>query len=250
MRTLIVALGCAFSLSAHADTTVIFNTDNQTSAMKIADGKIMMEVAGGREDARMLFDANQDGFIVINDSDKSYMKFDEQTLEKLTGLQNQMMQQMEAQLAQVPAAQREQMKQMMKNMAGPMFSEPAERSTKYTGSDAVAGYDCRIKEIYADGDLKARQCVVGLGELDIPGEDQKTLIGMQTYLMDLLAKMPMVAESMMEFGDPAAEEMPIRFETFGMVSSSGELVEVLDSVEGELRIPDGYREEQIPMPEF
>ena len=128
MRTLIVALGCAVALSAHADTTVVFNTDSQNSAMKIADGKIMMEVAGGSEDARMLFDSNQDGFIVINDSDKSYMKFDAQTLEKLAGLQNQMMQQMEAQLAQVPPAQREQMKQMMKNMAGPMFNEPARLS--------------------------------------------------------------------------------------------------------------------------
>ena len=250
MRTLIVALGCAVALSAHADTTVVFNTDSQNSAMKIADGKIMMEVAGGSEDARMLFDSNQDGFIVINDSDKSYMKFDAQTLEKLAGLQNQMMQQMEAQLAQVPPAQREQMKQMMKNMAGPMFNEPARRSTEYGDSDTVAGYKCRIKEIYADDELKARQCVVALSALEIPSDDQATLIGMQKYLLNLVSSMPMVAESMMEFGDPSAEELPIRFETFGMVKSSGELVEVRDSVEGDLRIPEGYREEQIPMPEF
>jgi hypothetical protein len=241
--------------SCLADTTMVFENSGPGSQgearIEIADGHLRTTNASGKE-GYMLFDASQMSFIMVNPKEKSYIIFDNQTVQQIANAQRQAMKQMEDSLAKVPAAQREQMRGMMKKMmGGAMPGEPPQpRRYERGGNEQVAGHDCEILKIYVGDRLAAEQCVADPDDLDIDDSDFATIRAMQQFVVDLTSQFSFMSNQVLEYGEPGHDEMPIRYVLFmPMVGESTgrlKLIESDDIDPSRFEIPAGFKEQEMP----
>lgn len=255
-RHLVSAMALAWAGNALADTTIEFHNSGGVGGegaarIEISNGRLRSDSAGAG-DTYMLFESGSNEFVMVNNAERSYMVFDLETVQKVADAQRQAMQQMEATLAQLPPAQREQMRSMMERMAGGAMPGKAPEPRRYerSGASTVAGYDCEMLNIYIGERLASEQCVTDPDELDIPDEDYATIRAMQQFVVDLTSQFAFMANQVMDYGEPGRDEMPIRYTLhMPMVGkTSGELKSVSsgDIDASRFEIPSGYQKQKLP----
>lgn len=257
IQTLAIAAALV-SAAATADTTISFTSvdddGSDTGTTEIASGKVRMSGADG--EGHMIFDASEGSFTAINHSDRSYIVFDKEQVEKLARMQEQVMAQMEAQLAQLPPAQRAQMKKMMGSMMPQMPEAPPPRRYERTGEEkTVSGYDCEILVVYAGDRRVSEQCVTERDELDIPDADYDTFRAMQAFMQELVNSFARMSDQVVDFGEPGRDEIPVEFIHYSKLAgeSRGYLKAIShDPIDpSRFEVPAGYKAQQIPdMPQF
>jgi hypothetical protein len=125
--------------------------------------------AKGSPQTTMLFQNNE--MIVVNHSDKKFHRIDEKTLAEL-GAQmqkaNEVMKQMEQQMANMPPEQRAMMEKMMKGrmpgMAG-MGSKPLAIRVEAAGPGKWESYSCKNYNVYVGDEKTQELCAVPPGEI-------------------------------------------------------------------------------------
>ena len=256
-KHVLATLFLAFGLNVQADSTVVFGdaSDSQRKAagkIEISNGRVRSSSPGDGS-AYMIFDAGADHFTMIDVDRKSYMVFDQQHIQELVSMQKRAMEQMEATLANMPAAQREQMRKMMGGMMGgaqPGAKPEPHRYVRNGKTETVAGYKCEVLEVHIGEKIVAEQCVVGQKQLGIPADDYRTMKAMQEFIVKLVSQFPMVDEQIMEYGEPGHDEIPVRYSHHSKMTGTtrGELrsisFDVIDA--GRFEIPKGYKKQEMP----
>lgn len=243
----------AAAAAAGADTTIHttnqFGGDTSQDAIKIAHGK--MRVDSGSGGGFMIFDSAQRTVTIVQPAEQSYTVMTEENLKSMGNAVQQAMKQIESQLANMPPAQREQMRKMMEQQMGGMMGgqgPAAKPEIVQTGeTKTVAGYECRVVRIMVQGASKGSACMTDYANLGIPAEDRKTIEAMTEFSMALTEQfgdmMPAHMQAM------AAQGYPVEYDsTVGGTAISGSLESVetgaLDA--GLFQVPEGYTQKSMP----
>lgn len=234
----------AMSGMAQADTLLEYRdaNDNSTSmTMKIADGRVAMQDHSQQE--HMLFTTSDQRMYIINPRKREYVVMDEATMEELAGTVNSAMAEMEKQLAEMPPAQREQMKKMMGGMmdAGKKMMEP--KISRSGRTDSFAGYDCEYVTMTIPNISESEMCVTDISNIDIPAADRATMEAMQDHMRMMSEKMSETLGMNIPFNQIDGFPVFIRDEE----SPQGRVVNIsnADFDTTELQVPEGYRETRM-----
>ncbi len=253
-KALITLVLCLMSSTLYADTHIVFQNSSadtdDTSRMMISNNRMRMNTGQDSQDGYLLFDADKNEMIFVNTKQRSYMVFDDETMQKIAGAMQQAKQQMESQLSQLPPAQRKQMEQMMSSMLPDfMTADSIEFSYNRTGSDTVAGFDCDVLEVTANGKKASELCVADPDELDIPASDAAVFLAMRDFQMQMIEKMPFARDMVNSMGEPGSDQLPIRYAFSNPLTGEmrGSLVSVSHEPvnKSDLTVPDGYKQEKM-----
>lgn len=257
-----VAIGAmaVFCSIAQADTAITFadvdrnGKTKQSGRLEIGHGKIRMGGMDSQE-GYMIFDPEAEAIIAVNTDDRTYFVVDEAFAAQVGDMQSQVMAQMEAQLAQLPPAQREQVKKMMMQRmpqmdtgSAPKAQPPEFRSTGK--SRTVADWRCDVIQVYQGREMKAEQCVVDPGELDIPRSDFETMVKMQELALKIADKLGPMGQGMAGFSQMMSDRMPVEYIDYdnGRPDQKGRIESVnhaaIDAARFE--IPSGFKRQEIP----
>jgi len=217
-------------------------------------GKIRMEDVGDTsgQEMSMIFVGQE--FIVVDHGDKSYIVMDEAMVQEMGVKVNAAMEQMRAQLADMPPEQRAMVEQMMQGqMAGMMGSEEESIPTRVEemGSGSWQSGPCTEYAIF-EGEQKTQQiCAAPLGEVEGADEAMAAFKNMAKFINSLAESMPgPLGESMAENPMGLIDQIdgfPVRTVDYvdGQVSSETNLstVEGRDLDPALFDIPDGYTQQ-------
>jgi hypothetical protein len=207
--------------------------------MKFSDGSNML-VSGGRvlfgeSGNSVLFEPGREGLIVLNAAEKTFM-------EMKPGFADDVAEQMEKMLADLPPEQRAMVEQQMPDVRERMKAARPQFEVKHTGKeDEVAGFDCSEAEIVdGDGNAKEIVCIASPDDLGISGKDFRALAAFMTKLAEIAAMAP-DEDSFIDLD--ALGGVPVRSEHVDYGRQS-ELISIstsgLDA--SRLEIPDDYTE--------
>jgi len=227
-----------------ADTTLTFKNNNEKVSMKMQFADNMMRASTmGEESGNMIYDAKSKTFTILSPQDKQYYVMDEEAIESLTDIGLMMEKMMEKQLAEVPEAQRDMMRNMI---AGAMKSQmpkqlPMPEYTLTGNTDSFNGFSCQIV-VKKSGRDKSKFCVTEYSELGMSSSEYNVIATFQKTI-EKLAKQFGTDQSMnfMELGD----FIPVNYEQSGEM---GTLTEVNhDSLSSDVfTVPSDYKEIELP----
>lgn len=183
-----VLLGLA-SIPAQAGVRIETVTRNVATGKEGAVQKIYVQGGALRTETSdgdiVLF--RDDTIYQIDNADRSYRAMDKATMQKLGGTLSAAMQKMQAQLAQLPPAQRAQIEQLTGRLGG-AGQQPDVYETVDTGrSDTVAGHSCRNWQIKRNGAVDSEVCVVPYASLG-GKEDIQALLKKMSEMFESLAQ--------------------------------------------------------------
>ncbi len=187
-------MGLLFTLAmtgfATADTTLVFSGKEGMNRIYLTPSALRMDVSGKDGQQAMIYDSGRNEFIIIMPKEKQYLVMTEKDMQAIGDLRNQMMQQMEAQLADVPPAQREQMRQMMMGMMkGKMGnagrSEPMVRYVETDETGKAMGHSCRIYETRINGSYHGDVCVTPIKALGVPANEYANYAHMLKFMQKM-----------------------------------------------------------------
>lgn len=206
-------------------------------------------------ESEMIFDSNKKEMIVIDHQEKTFIRMDQTYFKKLQQTMSDARKQMEAQMAQIPAEQREMMKQMMGDKMK-MFDKPIKKEIKFNKTNRksqAAGYDCLITETSVNGVKTNEFCVTETSKVKGAQFIFDALVGMSELFKEFYESMnenfPMQAEV-----NPFAElnqlnGFPIKVVTYsqGKISEQSELksIETKSFDKSYFLPPKGYKENKM-----
>ena len=131
-----------------------------------ADGTAMrMDTTGERpsDASTMIFHGDVNEMTAIDHDSRQYYTIDEAAIEGIAGQMNDVMQQMQDALKDLPPEQRAMAEQMMKQrmgaMAAPVQSAPRPELVATGDSETVNGYDCELYNVLEAGRLSRDMCI-------------------------------------------------------------------------------------------
>jgi hypothetical protein len=164
----IIAVAAAWT--AHASAGVVLETverdpaagtTNGTNVMRADDGRLRIDrYEEGKLVAVMIF--KDDALHALDPADKTYAVLDRATIEKVAGVVNPALKEMQEQLAKMSPEQRAMVEQMMKGSLPSGLGEGRKKVRTVVAterSDRVAGLACTVYEIREDSELVREACV-------------------------------------------------------------------------------------------
>ncbi|KAA3641084.1 MAG: hypothetical protein DWP95_07455 [Proteobacteria bacterium] len=252
MKTqLLTILGAGTLLfgAAVADTTLVYgdNSGQETTRMLLTADAVKITSHADTKTA-VIFNGNKTEFVVVNHDDKSFMVFGEKEIEALSDVSAMMDRMIEKQMANIPEAQREQMRGMMESMIkGQMAKQNAAPIYEKNGdSKEFNGYHCDVVVKTVDGKSSGDFCVAEYGKLDVAPAEYA-----------VIAKFMKIAEKMAsQFG----QDNSMNFSAIGQVlpvyfKDSQQTGILMDVKKGKIDaslmvVPEGYQQQELPKEMF
>jgi hypothetical protein len=250
MKRIAIALtGCFVAQAASAGLYVeLVNRDIGTGATELAQ-KMYVQGGNGR-----FVDPDGHASIIkggtmyfIDDSDQSYIAFDQATMTQLAKHLNAQMERQKEQIAKLPPDQRAQLEQLM----GP--TGVAEVEAADTGkSEKVEGRTCRVWEIVRNGRPDDQLCVVPYASL--PGKEnlQAVFANFAKVFEEMARNVPTLAGMMTNEFDAQAKVngFPVRSRAYenGRLGPSEQIMKVWreEAIPASMfDIPAGYKAKQM-----
>jgi hypothetical protein len=148
--------------------------------------KIRMEPSGASQ--AIIF--RNEELLIINHNEKTYYRFDRESLQALSKQMDAAMEQMEAQLANMPAEQRAMMEKMMKERMGgnPFGGEDLPKpEMKAEGVEQVGEYSCKKYALYR-GDQKTLEILAApASEVGEAGQAMEAFQAMARFSSEVLS---------------------------------------------------------------
>ena len=192
---------------------------------------------------------------IIDEAEKTYIKFDKATMEALAKQISGAMDKMKEQLAKLPPEQRAQLEETMKTVPG--MGGPDQKWTVEvvdTGkSDKVEGRACKVWDVKRNGELDDQLCVVPYAAL--PGKENfQTLFANFSKVFEEMAKsVPMLAGMMTNEFQAQAKVggFPVRSRAYdrGKLVDEEQIMKVWreETVPASMfEVPAGYQPKQMP----
>lgn len=184
--TLLFALPLLLSTAAQADTLLRFvDSEGEHSEILVKGPYARMDIVNGGSGGAgfMLFNAGDRSLYIVDQTDRSYMAFNEQVIDAQMQAMEQMITDLRAQVQQLPAEQRAEMEAQL---GLGVETGPVEVETRATGREQeIAGLRCEEKEIIVGGRVQNVACVASPSELGLSLRDFDTLNALMGRLFDL-----------------------------------------------------------------
>jgi len=261
LKSILYTLTILITLSSQAFAGVIVEMVSKDLASSqespadrmYAQGEMLRMESSEEDGGHMIF---RDGaMLIINHSEKSFYRMDENSMAQVSSQMSEAMKQMQEQMAQLPPEQRAMMEKMMKGRmpAGmsPQTSSPLpELRMEATGKNQVSEYSCEMWEVFR-GEEKIRElCAVSIDDLGGIAEAMeafKAMAGFSRKMMESVQQMPFanIAENPYQFMDQL-DGFPVLTREFkdGRAISETLLKSVTQETldENLFQVPKGYRE--------
>jgi hypothetical protein len=213
MKHSVTATGAAMLLlSSFANAGVVMEmvtrnaAGNEADRSKIyAQSKMVRMEQGGDQlpEATMIFRDNE--LIYVNHKDQTYMVMDEKMMNEVSAKMNEAMQQIEAQLANMPAEQRAMMEKMLKGQMQGMMAQKGEKAApprvEATGNGEWQSHKCREYDVF-EGDKRTQYvCAAKLDDVEGSAEIFAALRSMATYIGKMAESLPMISDQNLNPGE-------------------------------------------------
>lgn len=205
MRHAITVTATAFlCLSSIANAGVVMDMVTRDAAGAEAERSriyaqskmIRMEQGGDQEaEATMIF--RDDKLIYVNHKDKTYMVMDEEMLDEVSAKMSEAMQQIEAQLANMPPEQRAMMEKMLKGQMQGMMGQKGPKAppprVEAKGSSEWKSHKCNEYEVFKSDIMVQQICAAELDDVDGSAEVLAAMRSMASYITKMAESLPMVS---------------------------------------------------------
>ncbi|MFK5921815.1 MAG: hypothetical protein QM496_06520 [Verrucomicrobiota bacterium] len=256
----VLAVGAALLGSAHADNTLVYSktskdgSPGESQKMLIRAGKMRIDMPDGKN--AMIYDALADKVFILQMSEKKYMTMDPAMMEKMMGALTGLQAQLEAKMANMPEAQREQMRAMMSKMGAGLLGGGKTPVIKYveTGrKEKVGDYQTQVVEVLEDGKKTIDYYLIDRADLEIGDVEYATLQKFQAFLGKLMKSLPGPMKQKMKIQMLLAKgnQLPVKADHFenSKLKRTDQLTEIsnkgLDPALFE--IPEGFQQRQMPI---
>lgn len=188
--SIITVLFSTLSLNCLAGTKIIMQSvekgqNNSDSTMLIQGDKLRMSFFDNDDSSQndIIFNHKTQSMLAIDTTEQSYMTFDTSQLASIKEKMDAVKQQMEAQLAKMPAAQQEMMREMMasKMGIGEAKKKPVKKIVKTDKSGSAAGYNCQYVDVLSDGVKKRELCITEWSKITNGSEVKNAMLGMMQF---------------------------------------------------------------------
>lgn len=194
------------------------SSEVETSVAEVSiEGKNLKMTITAKQEGRegdAIFRGEANEMVVVNHADQTYMVVDEATLQRVGGMANQVMAQMEEALKNVPEDRRAMVEQMMKERMGAMGAAPEKTPTELrkTGETASKnGYPCTKYEVLREGRVIRELWVTDWKNVEGGADVRDAFEGMAEFFQQLVDALPKSPGGGMlggaGAGDPAFEHM-------------------------------------------
>ncbi len=235
------------------DMVTVDNAGNESERTAISSqgGKLRMDTDVGEfgSDVSMVFLG--DRFLVIDHDEKKYIIMDEAMLDEVSAKMNQVMQQMEAQLAQLPPEQRAMAEQMMKQQMGALTTTEAAPPPRVEamGPGEWQGTPCTRYAVFDGVDKTQEVCAAPLNQIEGADEMMEAFMGMAKFVQQLAESLPGPFAADLSANPGAVMDQmdgfPIHSIEYSAGKKSGETmlenVNQTDLDDALFAAPDGYR---------
>ena len=241
-----VALVALLGAGAASGGTVIEtqSSDDGDSRMMVSGQQLRMESDG----RFMLFNAATEEMRFVDPASKSYTVMTREDVEQVAQRIEQMRQQMEKQLQNVPEDQRAAMRKQMQSMMPGTAERPEIRVEATGGSDQVAGASCELAKVYRGGQAAQEVCVADPEAVGIPASDFESIMGMFDFFDEIAGAMggsdsKMGAREMRTMMEQLGG-MPVRARGLQDSGSNWEIVGVRQEsiADDRFTVPSGYQQ--------
>ena len=214
-------------------------------------GKLRVETQDAENKGVMIFDAGKQVMWMINSNDNTYREMDKAQIDAMGQQMSKAMEQMQAQMANMPPQQRAMMEEMMKkNMGGMMGGASAKPtiSLKELGSEKVRSYDTTHYEMLTNGERTQEIWAAPYDQAKLSPADFKTFQDMSKFFEGITRNVPRGSYSF-----SAMEQLkgfPVKTVQYsgGKPSHEWEMVSVdQKSIDGSLfTLPAGAKKMEMP----
>ncbi len=245
MKTFGTLMALTLATLASADTTLEYNTGmDSNTRIHFRGGQMLMSDAAN--DTAVLFDAAAQSMTVINHSEREYMLFGPKQLAALGNMRETILQSIEQQLAGVPAAQREQIRDMMmKTMKNRMPAAEALPEYQRTGQNkTVNGHSCEVV-INRNNPDSETFCVTRFSELGMQAADYSAYAEFMKLAEKMTAQLGNKGMNFSVLGD----FVPVEYRN---AQAQGTLVGVQHETlsDAVFAVPADYTQQRIELPNF
>ncbi|MGL1936028.1 MAG: DUF4412 domain-containing protein [Fibrobacterales bacterium] len=177
---LAVLIICSLSFAGVAMKGLnVTGSDKQDIEIKLSDAGVKIDITSKKTDQTIIFKADKFLFWIINNQKKSYVEFTKQDLDNI----KQQLAMLQAQMKNMPKAQREMMAQMM---GGALPSADVKVELKLKKKGAQSGvWSCNEYNEVTNGSVTSLLCLTPIKALGLTIEDFSSLKQLSSYMEDL-----------------------------------------------------------------
>lgn len=186
-RPLLAGLLAVFSLPGLADTTIRLGGSSGADRTVIQVKDHMARLAHAGQAGHVLFDSKRHVAIYVDPAQREYREINQQQLDRyaeVITLLRQQMQQLSAQLKDLPELQRAFVEQQLGIPPGGLPDLEVVSSVP-RGQARVAGFDCERQQILRDQEPIGEVCLATAADAGVSAADFATLMAMMNFMRDL-----------------------------------------------------------------
>jgi len=240
-----------------ADNTLTYTkadkngSGGEAQKMMIRAGKMRIDLPGGKN--AMIFDAAANKIFILEIEAKKYMVMNPAMMKQMMSALTAMQAQFEAKMANMPEAQRAQMKAMMSQLGLGGGKSPVVKRVDTGRKEKVGEYQTDLVEVTEDGVKTIAYYVVDRKSLDVGDKEYATMQKFQAFLGKLMESLPGPMKQKMKVQMLMAEknQLPVKADHFenGAIKRSDELTDVSDKnlAPGLFEVPAGFEERKLPI---
>lgn len=171
------------------------NGTTSTSQLRAQGGMLALKMSGAEQEGEMIYNAAKQEMVAIAHAQKMYMVFDQATLDSFA----QRMKELQAQMANLPEAVRQQMMQRMPGMAGGEPPPPPE-VRRSNSIEEMHGYKCRKVELVRDGRVTREFWVTDWDNVAGGKEAAEAFTSLAEFVANMVASMGEMGTRMADEG--------------------------------------------------
>ena len=255
-RILVVVGGITIATLTNAATVVMFDVDDKgkraVKSASIEDNKVLLADPEGVPHIDVLYEQENDRFVIINHKEKSWFSLDRAKVDSLSAQAEGVRSAIAGSLS---PDQQEQLSGMLANMGMEGFSatktSPGKEYINTTEIRSINGFRCSVFRVMKNGQLDTEMCVAKGDLPGMPAADYQTLKAMYVlsdYIVNKAGGLPVdFGATLPDLGGGKIEGLPVS------VSDIDDAVTVtlrkvtqqeIDPVR--LAVPAGYKETGLP----
>jgi hypothetical protein len=263
MKRHLLAAVIAALLPAHAwgDVTIRMSSgspgakNRDTGTLYATPDKLAMSWVDekGKASSRVIFDAGTETMWLINDSRKSYLTMDRETIDQMGRQMDEATAKIEEAMAQLTPEQRKMMEKQMSKVLNAGGGEKAERKVvKSVESKEISGFSCTRYDVSSDGSLVSSVWATPYAQLKVTPGDFAVVNRMGEMFQSITSRLSSLMDAQPNpFREGSQiEGVPILSQTLknGKVSEETLIESVSHDAPpaGVFDVPSGYKEEKLP----
>ena len=255
--TVYLGVVACFSLAVRAGTVIQqeggeigSNKPKMKMTLYVDSGKLRVDTQDTGNNAVVIFDAGKQVMWMINPADKTYREMDKAQVEAMGQQMSKAMEQMQAQMANMPPEQRKMMEDMMKGKMGMMGAAQAKPtiSLKELGSEKVGAYNTTHYEMLVNGERSQEIWAAPFDQAKMTASDIKTFQDMAKFFESITRNVPTGSYSFNNMDQ--LKGFPVKSVQYsgGKPSHEWNMVSVEQkSIDGsQFALPAGFKKAEMP----